>query len=82
MPACFAEQATCAALVRSCRGASFGAPTELGALDVLLKLLERARDSPGSGAINVAALLESLTDNVERFFLALAIDRQPQVERR
>lgn len=86
LPACLCEpggagRQRCATLVENClgnSGAGFSASLNLGALDVLLRLLSRTReltahDLPAS----MEGLWEALLDSAEFFFVALAAAPDP-----
>ena len=74
-PACLEEGEAavlrCAALVRVCLGDEVGDPANLPALEVVLQLLTKLRESP-TGSPCLSSLLDAIEVDVERFFAALA----------
>ena len=74
-PACLEEgeagKLRCAALVRVCLGDDVGEPPNLPALEVVLQLLTRLRES-SSASPCLPALLDAVEADVDRFFASLA----------
>ena len=63
--------ARCAALVRVCLGDDISGPPNLPAMEMVLQLLGKLRDSQSSSPV-LSSLLDAVEVDVERFFAALA----------